>query len=85
MAIVVLSGLWTVGGTIFACAPVAAYWDKSLGGHCLPDFTIWFLNASINIVIDLCIFILPLPVIRTLILPTRQKIGLYFVFMIGFW
>lgn len=41
--------------------------------------------AAINLVTDFVIFSLPLPVIRSLQLPKRQKVLLMGVFCLGFW
>ncbi|KAF8866279.1 hypothetical protein BDZ45DRAFT_735558 [Acephala macrosclerotiorum] len=46
--------------------------------------TILFFNASLNILIDVGIVLLPMPVIRTLVLPGRQRLRLYFIFTLGF-
>ena len=42
-----------------------------------------FANASINIVTDICTAILPLPVLRSLPIPTKQKYALMVVFGLG--
>ncbi|KAF2180446.1 hypothetical protein K469DRAFT_279072 [Zopfia rhizophila CBS 207.26] len=69
---------------VFPCLPPPAFWDKRVKGKCLPGPPLWFMNAALNIVTDLLIFILPLPAIRSLKLPRRQKIGLFIIFMLGF-
>jgi hypothetical protein len=43
----------------------------------------WFFNAAMNIVTDLAIIVLPMPVIRRLNLKRRQKQLLMGVFAIG--
>ncbi|KAH8663630.1 hypothetical protein BGZ60DRAFT_342194, partial [Tricladium varicosporioides] len=84
LVIVTIYGLWLVLCAIFACTPISLWWDKSQKGTCLPSTQIWWANATLNIATDFMIFLLPLPVIRTLNLPKRQKMGLYFVFTLGF-
>ena len=84
MAIVALYGLGTFITGAFPCWPVASFWDFNLKGTCFPKETIWFTNAALNIATDLTIFILPIPVIKRLNLPSRQKAALLGVFILGF-
>jgi hypothetical protein len=65
------------------CIPVAAFWDPAVEGFCLDNVTIWYVMAGINIATDLALFSMPIPVISTLRLPTRQKALLLFVFTLG--
>lgn len=66
------------------CTPVAAFWDRSVEGTCLNQLTIWYVMASVNLVTDFIIFSMPLPVIRNLQLPRKQRIMLTGVFCLGF-
>jgi len=77
-------GCWTVLGSTFMCIPVAYFWDQSIkGGHCMNKAGFWFSNAALNITTDILIFSIPMPLLRQLQLPARQKIGLMFVFGFG--
>jgi hypothetical protein len=42
-----------------------------------------FTNAALNIMTDIAVAVLPLPVIKTLNLPKSQKLALMFVFCLG--
>jgi hypothetical protein len=71
-------------GSIFACTPVSYFWDRSIAnGHCINLLAFWFSNASLNIVTDLMICVLPVPVLKGLNLPRKQKYGLIAVFIVG--
>jgi hypothetical protein len=83
MAVIATYTTWTLLGSIFACVPVRAFWTKEEPSTCLNQYVMWFVNASINIVTDFAIFVLPLPVIRSLNLARRQKQGLIGIFAIG--
>jgi hypothetical protein len=84
LSIVAAYGLWTFLGSVFACTPIAFFWDRNIpGGHCLDLLVVWFSNASFNIVTDFIICILPIPVLKTLRLPKKQKYILTVVFMLG--
>lgn len=83
---VVLYGTSAVVGSIFACWPVATFWDqKNHQGHCINLMAFWFTNASLNIVSDIAIWILPMPALRSLQLPPKQKYSLILVFALGGW
>jgi hypothetical protein len=43
----------------------------------------WFSDASVNILTDLILLSLPMPYLKGLNLPTRQKAGLIAVFALG--
>lgn len=77
-------GVCTMFGSIFACAPIAFFWDKKVpGGHCIDLLAFWFMHAAFNIVSDLVIIILPIPVLIPLSLPCRQKYALILIFILG--
>ncbi|KAM0270674.1 hypothetical protein ACHAQH_009329 [Verticillium albo-atrum] len=66
------------------CIPVAKFWDHAMPGRCLDSLTIWYVMAGFNLVSDFAIFALPLPVVRSLQLPKKQKVMLFAVFGLGF-
>ncbi|SPO04190.1 related to integral membrane protein [Cephalotrichum gorgonifer] len=65
------------------CIPVAAFWDSSVKGRCLNSLTVWYVMASFNLVTDILLFIMPMPMIRSLQLPRKQKYTLVIVFSLG--
>jgi len=69
--------------TIFQCVPIPHTWDKSIVGGCINLEAFWYAGAAINVSSDLMIFTLPLPIIRKMNCPRREKIGLFVVFLIG--
>ncbi|KAL5328372.1 hypothetical protein ACEPPN_001871 [Leptodophora sp. 'Broadleaf-Isolate-01'] len=81
IGLVAVYGLEVVITVIFACIPANAFWMG--GGKCIPRLFIWFFNASFNILTDVIILVLPMPVLSSLRLPLKQKIGLMFVFALG--
>lgn len=79
-------GAWTVMICFLLtliCMPVAAFWDDSIEGKCLDSLSVWYVMASFNLISDIALFVLPLPVIRRLQLPKRQKWTLIIVFGLG--
>ncbi|KAH6723368.1 hypothetical protein BKA61DRAFT_10012 [Leptodontidium sp. MPI-SDFR-AT-0119] len=81
IALVALYGVETVITAILACIPVGTFWLG--GGKCMSRKFIWFFNAAFNILTDIIILALPMPVLSSLRLPIKQKIGLMFVFALG--
>jgi len=76
-------GIITVVTTITICLPVGSFWDVYHSPHCLDREALWLTHASINIVSDFVIILLPIPVILKLTLPTKQKYGLVAIFAVG--
>jgi hypothetical protein len=70
--------------TIFACVPLARSWDKSVAGHCVATVPWWYSYAALNIVTDLIILAMPLPLINGLQqIGRRQKVVLMGIFTLG--
>ncbi|KAK4163737.1 hypothetical protein QBC43DRAFT_289612 [Cladorrhinum sp. PSN259] len=83
LALIAIHGLYLIFSLIFGCRPVRAFWDISLPRNCLPREPMWLSNAAANILTDFALFLSPLGVLKTSGLAKRQKIGLYFVFLLG--
>jgi hypothetical protein len=66
------------------CVPIQSLWDRSVPGHCLPLIPTYYAPACINIATDFGTWVLPLPVIRSLHLPIRQRVMLMLIFGLGF-
>lgn len=66
------------------CTPISYFWNTTTQtGHCLDRHAVWFANASLNILTDLAIFMLPMPVLHDLHLPRSQRLALMAVFGLG--
>ncbi|CAK7267863.1 hypothetical protein SEPCBS119000_002767 [Sporothrix epigloea] len=67
---------------IFQCRPVeAAFTDEP--GQCIPLLTEFICSAPVNIITDLAILALPIPVLTGMRLPIRQKTILVLTFALG--
>ncbi|KAK9311147.1 hypothetical protein V1524DRAFT_457636 [Lipomyces starkeyi] len=67
------------------CRPFAYNWDQSIpGGHCNNQILSYILTGSFNIVTDILVLCLPIPMIRKLQMPFRTKVALTLIFAIGF-
>jgi hypothetical protein len=49
-------------------------------GKCINKTFLWLFNAGFNIFTDLIVLGLPMPMLSSIKLPLKQKIGLIFVF-----
>ncbi|KAK8068670.1 hypothetical protein PG994_005286 [Apiospora phragmitis] len=77
---------WTVTLSVLlplVCYPVDKFWEPARPGSCVDQLAVWYVMAGVNIVTDFAIFIIPLPVIKLLQLPTKQKMLLVVVFGLG--
>ncbi|PKS05927.1 hypothetical protein jhhlp_007760 [Lomentospora prolificans] len=81
-AIVVSWSVSQVFVQIFICTPVSAFWEG--GGKCIPNIPQWYINAGGNILTDIMILLLPLPIIWQLKLVKGQKFILVGIFCLGF-
>ncbi|GAB1316376.1 hypothetical protein MFIFM68171_06586 [Madurella fahalii] len=82
---VTVYGLWLTFSNIFFCIPVHSFWDPTIPNRrCINGPVKWYTDAGLNLALDLVIFFLPLPIVKSLTLPLRQKLWLYFVLALGF-
>ncbi|KAK2057459.1 hypothetical protein LY76DRAFT_657313, partial [Colletotrichum caudatum] len=68
----------------FVCMPLRSLWDATVPGRCFDRLAWWFVGSSISLVTDVVIVIMPLPLLRTIKLPWRQKAVLMATFALGF-
>ncbi|RMZ36810.1 hypothetical protein CA14_006533 [Aspergillus flavus] len=66
---------------IFNCKPISAFWTGQ--GECIPfkQFAIGY--AIVNIITDLAVWLMPIPNMWKLQLPTAQKVALTLIFVLG--
>lgn len=69
--------------TIFQCDPIQKAWARDLPGTCVNLTAFWYANAALHTLTDVIILLLPMPVIKGLKLPRRQKLALNLVFALG--
>ncbi|KAI9152041.1 L-fucose-proton symporter [Paramyrothecium foliicola] len=70
---------------IFQCSPVDAAWNVGLyeNAQCIPLLTEFICAAPVNVITDLAILALPIPVLTSMRLPSRQKTILVLTFALG--
>jgi hypothetical protein len=66
------------------CRPLRAFWDLSIKGYCFNSTALsYYVNTS-NMITDLVLFALPIPVILRVRTTRNKKIALVAIFSIGF-
>ncbi|KAI1147214.1 hypothetical protein F4825DRAFT_455722 [Nemania diffusa] len=79
--------LWGISEVIVAiaqCQPIAFQWNRKIeGGHCIDQLAYYRWVSVPNVIHDVVMLIMPLPVVWTLKIDFRQKLALTAVFLIG--
>ena len=70
---------------IFQCVPVSALWAPSPTARCINFGRFALTMGAINIVTDLAILSLPLPVVWRLKISRSKKLMISFTFIVGCW
>jgi hypothetical protein len=86
MSLIVLWCISQILVAAFTCIPISGLWDPTVKAVCDPlGRDSQFYMASVgNIVTDVIILLLPIPVVWKLQLRKPQKVVLYVVFGLGF-
>ncbi|KAG8412503.1 hypothetical protein J3459_015879 [Metarhizium acridum] len=83
----VVFGFTFVTTAIFQCTPVDRFWtqyvDPNVPGHCIDINTFAWVQAALNIAVDLWMIALPLSQIQKLQLHWKKKIGVTLMFLLG--
>ncbi|KAI9923972.1 hypothetical protein ASPWEDRAFT_47830 [Aspergillus wentii DTO 134E9] len=71
---------------VFQCRPVQAAFAYTLpaDGQCTDILTLYLSSSPVNIITDLAILFLPMPILTQMRLPRKQKIILVITFSFGF-
>lgn len=85
LLVAVVIGNFLAGGltSSLSCIPLAKFWDKSLPGHCINTNAFFRWISFPNILTDVGILVLPLPLIYGLHSTKNQKLGLVVTFLTG--
>ncbi|KAH6666687.1 MFS transporter-like protein [Halenospora varia] len=84
LGVVNIAGVVLTFLNAFQCNPVSAAYDPTkTGAQCISIVTLYLCSAPVNIITDLAILVLPIPVLTGMRLPQRQKTVLVFTFALG--
>jgi len=87
IAAIFIVGGWSLSQVfiaVFFCVPAAAFWDQTVPGTCVPSYPQFYINAAGNIITDVAVFLLPIPILGKLKLARKQKLMLIGIFSLGF-
>ncbi|KAL4962062.1 uncharacterized protein BDV14DRAFT_203216 [Aspergillus stella-maris] len=85
--VVILVGAWMVAMEIvyfLFCRPFEKIWHRNMEGTCVDAAKADKAHIATNMILDVIIFLLPMPIITRLRVPTGKKIGMGFLFTVGF-
>ncbi|KAJ5141768.1 hypothetical protein N7476_004369 [Penicillium atrosanguineum] len=69
---------------ILSCSPIAKAWDLTItSGHCMNRPVFYFANAGLGIFTDFATVVVPIPWLRPLQMPLRQKIAVGGILAMG--
>lgn len=69
---------------MFYCVPFNYSWNKSLkGGHCYQFSVVYVIGLVLNLVTDVAILVVPIPIIWGLQLNSKSKKALTGLFLLG--
>lgn len=81
LAVVNIAGLVLTFFNVFQCIPVSQVFDPI--GTCIPLITLYLASVPVNVITDIAILILPIPVLTAMQLPRKQKMILIATFGLG--
>ena len=75
-----ISGLASV---IFECTPISYFWTRTGNGHCVNVTLLLYFSASLTVLADISILLLPMPIVWNLQMKRSKKIGVMGIFLLG--
>ncbi|KAL1797317.1 hypothetical protein ACET3X_003923 [Alternaria dauci] len=88
MGVVACFGIGNTGAMMFQCWPISFFWEGWKGetdGRCTVDVRLFgFIRGAIEIVLDLAILSLPLPMLARLQMSLKKKLQIMSIFCVGF-
>ncbi|PHH51867.1 hypothetical protein CFIMG_004064RA [Ceratocystis fimbriata CBS 114723] len=79
----ILFTIASVLATIFQCQPAKAAWDFLVEGKCYTFVNFLYANAAVSLATDILVLAMPMPLLWRLTLPTKQKLAICSLFMLG--
>ena len=65
------------------CLPIHSFWQPEVPHHCFDQVTYYIAQGSLNFVSDVFVVVMPIPILWNLHLPTRRRVALVIVFLLG--
>ena len=77
---------WTISfffASLLQCFPITALVEAFYGNKCVDTIPLWYTGSITDIIIDFMILAMPIPMVWNLHLPTKQRIGVLAMFLLG--
>jgi hypothetical protein len=88
--LIVFCSAWTISfffANLFECMPISNAFIHALGtvynARCIDAIPMYLTQAYADVVLDVFILLIPIPMIYKLRLPSRQKIAVLGIFLLG--
>ncbi|KAL9602216.1 MAG: hypothetical protein Q9219_001940 [cf. Caloplaca sp. 3 TL-2023] len=72
-----------LGAVIFMCTPISYFWTRAGNGHCINVQALLYFTATLTIVADISILLLPIPIVWNLQMEKSKRIGVIGIFLLG--
>lgn len=68
---------------IFECTPINYAWNKTIKGHCI-NISARYISADVlNLVVDIALVVLPIPLVWSLQMSVSTKLAVVGMFLLG--
>jgi hypothetical protein len=77
---------WMISVTIaqiFTCTPIEGAWNLAAADHCIDQKKFYYGNAVSNVITDVIILVMPLPMVWNLNMSTNKKVNVTALFILG--
>lgn len=81
LGVVILAGVILTFFNIFQCLPVSQVFEPV--GVCIPIIELYLASSPVNVLTDIAVLVLPIPVLTGMQMPLKQKIILVATFALG--
>ncbi|KAL8944881.1 MAG: hypothetical protein Q9216_000171 [Gyalolechia sp. 2 TL-2023] len=68
---------------VFVCTPIHFFWTMAGDGHCINFQLLLYFGASLTIICDLAVLLLPMPIVWNLQMKRSKRIGVMGIFLLG--
>lgn len=69
--------------TFGLCRPLQFTWDKTIDGECSGEDSVYLIVGIVNTVIDVCILVLPMPMVFRLQMTLTRRMSVAGMFSFG--
>ncbi len=78
-----IEGVLFISMALFQCTPVEKFWNFEIPGHCIKILTFFRAETTFNLVTNVVILLLPMPMVWHLQMALRRRLLLIGIFASG--